>query len=41
VKEAIMGVVAGALDQQPPYEEPPFPVPEEDRFTLLDWLALS
>jgi hypothetical protein len=29
------------LDLLPPYRDPPFPVPERDRRTLLDWTLLT
>lgn len=29
------------LDKLPPYEEPPFPLPEDQRIKIFDWLLLK
>lgn len=43
--DAIPGILAhiikGRMDEYPPYTEPPFPVPEEQRVTVFDWMVLT
>lgn len=34
-------IVRGRLDHLAPYEEPSFPVPDDERCTLFDWMALT
>lgn len=29
------------MDDFPPYTEPQFPVPEDERITVFDWMALT
>ncbi len=38
---SIDNIVAGRLDELPPYREPAFPVPEDERCTLFDWMVLT
>lgn len=29
------------MDDLPPYTDPPFPVPEDQRITVFDWMVLT
>jgi beta-1,4-N-acetylglucosaminyltransferase len=41
VKRIVELTAEGPLASLPPYAPPPFPVPESERITLFDWMALT
>jgi beta-1,4-N-acetylglucosaminyltransferase len=41
VKRSLELVVQGRLDHLAPYTAPPFPVPEDERVTIFDWMVLT